>query len=265
MIAVNQSIDLSVVLGQLILLVQNVGRLQTENLGRVNLVVDAKSTLIDLVTEIDKKSEAIILAFIRERFPDHGILAEESGQSAGEADYFWTVDPLDGTTNYAQGLPIFSISIALSYRGQTVLGIVYAPVLNELYYAIRGQGAFLNDKPIRVSEKKRLIDCVLATGFPYDVASHPANNIRSFGSLLPKTRAIRRFGSAAYDLAGVACGRFDGYWELNLSPWDAAAGILLVEEAGGIVLPFRTDRKISIIAGNRCLVGQIEHELQQQD
>ncbi|WP_371381499.1 inositol monophosphatase family protein [Sporomusa aerivorans] len=259
-----QLIDLSAAVNQLKELVLHVGELQKENLGRVNLAIDVKSTAIDLVTEVDKQSEQKIIAFIKQYYPEHGILAEESGQAASDSDYLWTIDPLDGTTNYAQGLPVFSISIALSYRGETVLGVVYAPVLNEFYYAIKGQGAYLNDKPIQVSAKNQLIDSVLATGFPYDVASHQVNNVDSFNKLLLKTRAIRRFGSAAYDLAGVACGRFDGYWELNLSPWDVAAGILLVEEAGGRVIPYRSDRKISIIAGNNGIVSRIEHELKSE-
>lgn len=254
-------IDLGHTLAKLKVLVKEIGLLQKENLGKVNLAIDVKSTAIDIVTEIDKKSEEKIIAFITENYPDHAVLAEESGRSALDSEFLWIIDPLDGTTNYAQALPVFSVSIALQHQGKTILGVVYAPVLDELYYAIRGQGAFLNDRPIRVSSKKRLIDSVLATGFPYDVATHPDNNIEQFGQLLLKTRAIRRFGSAAYDLASVACGRFEGYWELNLSPWDVSAGILLVEEAGGSVLPYRKDRKVSIIAGNQAIVDQVFQEV----
>ncbi|HWR10109.1 inositol monophosphatase family protein [Sporomusa sp.] len=257
----DHTIDLFGVINRLKQLVVEIGKLQQENLGSAKLAFAIKSTAIDIVTEIDKKSEEKIIAFVKEYYPSHAVLAEESGRSEAQSDYLWIIDPLDGTTNYAQGLPIFSISIALEYRGQTILGMVYAPVLDELYYAVRGQGAFLNNRPIHVSNKTQLLDSVLATGFPYDVAEHPANNINYFTRLLPKTRAIRRFGSAAYDLASVACGRFDGYWELNLSQWDAAAGILLVEEAGGIVAPFRQDRKVSIIAGNNTIVGQIYNEI----
>ncbi|QDR81098.1 inositol monophosphatase family protein [Sporomusa termitida] len=257
----DHTIDLFGVIDRLKQLVAEIGKFQQENLGSAKLALAVKSTAIDIVTEIDKKSEAKLIAFVKEYYPAHAILAEESGRSAAQSDYLWIIDPLDGTTNYAQGLPIFSVSIALAYRGQTILGLVYAPVLAELYYAVRGQGAFLNDRPIHVAAKTNLLDSVLATGFPYDVAEHPVNNIDYFTRLLPKTRAIRRFGSAAYDLASVACGRFDGYWELNLSPWDAAAGILLVEEAGGTVQPFRQDRKVSIIAGNNTIVGQIYNEI----
>ncbi len=261
MITVDHTIDLFSVIDRLKQLVAEIGKLQQENLGSAKLAFAVKSTAIDIVTEIDKRSEEKIIAFIQESYPAHAILAEESGRSEAQSDYLWIIDPLDGTTNYAQGLPIFSISIALAYRGQTILGLVYAPILDELYYAVRGRGAFLNDWPIHVAAKTNLLDSVLATGFPYDVAEHPVNNIDYFTRLLPKTRAIRRFGSAAYDLASVACGRFDGYWELNLSPWDVAAGILLVEEAGGIVRPFREDRKVSIIAGNNSIVGQIYNEI----
>ncbi|WP_371361537.1 Inositol-1-monophosphatase [Sporomusa rhizae] len=259
-----QTIDLSIgVIDKLKQLVKEIGSMQRQNLGRTNLAVAQKSTSIDLVTEIDKKSEEQIIAFLQDHYPAHSFLAEESGETGGDSDYLWIIDPLDGTTNYAQGLPIFTISIALNYQGKPVLGMVYAPVLDELYYAVKGQGAFLNDQPIHVSDKTQLIDSVLATGFPYDVASHKANNTNHFNNLLLKTRAVRRFGSAAYDLACAACGRFDGYWELNLSPWDAAAGMLLVEEAGGMVLSFRDDRKVSIIAGNKAIVNEIWMEIKQ--
>lgn len=259
------SLNLTAVLDHIKQLAVDVGRLQMENLGRADLAVDKKTTGIDLVTEIDRRSEAMIVRFLREHYPDHGILAEESGRTAGTSDYLWVVDPLDGTTNYAQALPVFAVSIALQYKGETILGVVNVPGVSQLFTAIRGQGAFLNGQPVTVSRKTDLIECVLATGFPYDVASHPVNNLDYFGYLLVKTRAIRRLGAAAYDLACVACGKFDGYWEMGLQPWDAAAGILLVQEAGGKVISFRADRKISIVAGNETVCDEVFAQLRSVD
>lgn len=255
------SLDLAEVLDNIKQLATDVGRLQMENLGRADLLVGTKTTGIDLVTEIDKQSEAMIIRFLQEYYPDHAILSEESGRSEGKSDYLWVVDPLDGTTNYAQGLPVFAVSIALQYKGETILGLVNVPGVDQLFTAIRGQGAFLNGRPITVSKKSELIECVLATGFPYDVGSHPVNNLNYFGHLLVRTRAIRRLGAAAYDLACVACGKFDGYWEMGLQPWDAAAGVLLIQEAGGKVVSFRNDRKISIVTGNAMVCDKIFAEL----
>ncbi|MEN6566716.1 MAG: inositol monophosphatase family protein [Veillonellales bacterium] len=237
------------------------GKIQIENLGRSDLEIITKSSSIDLVTEVDKKSEKCILQFIGENYPSHSVLAEESGISSGQSDYLWVVDPLDGTTNYSQGLPIFSVSIALQYKKETVLGIVYAPVLRQMFTAVKGHGAYLNGSQIHVSAKKELSASVLATGFPYDRVSHPVNNLNYFSALARKTRGVRRFGSAAYDLASVAVGHFDGYWEMNLSPWDVCAGILLVQEAGGEIIFFREDRKISLIAGNKNICRAIQTEI----
>lgn len=244
---------------------RKVGAMQRENLGRRDLVMDRKSTRIDLVTEIDRHSDDLIVGFLRQEYPEHAILAEESGESGQESEYRWVIDPLDGTTNYAQGLPIFAVSIALEQRRQPVLGIVYEPVTDEMFTAIRDQGAYLNGKRLQIGEKTELIDCVVATGFPYDIATHPVNNIDYFISMATKARAIRRMGAAAYDLACVASGSFDGFWEMNLSPWDAAASILMVKEAGGVVWPFRSDRKISIVAGNEYISRQIMAVLRQVD
>jgi myo-inositol-1(or 4)-monophosphatase len=258
-------INLSEVLPQVERIAIQVGIMQEENLGRKDLNIQSKSSGIDLVTEIDKASEQAILGFIRENYPDHAILSEESGRFTASSDYLWIVDPLDGTTNYAQGLPIFTVSIALKYQGETVLGVVYSPVIDQMFTAIKGQGAYLNGIRIGVSGKQELIESVLATGFPYDITETPYNNVAYFNELVLKTRAVRRMGSAAYDLALVAAGRFDGFWEMNLSPWDAAAGMLLVEEAGGNVIHFREDRKISIICGNAAICQKIHNEIRQVD
>ena len=203
--------------------------------------------------------EAYLLEKIAERFPTHSVLGEESGMHEKNTDFCWVVDPLDGTNNYSQGLPVFTVSIGLQYRGHTLIGVVYAPYFDELYTAERGKGAFLNGRPLQVSAKTDLESCVLGTGFPYDKGTNPENNIANLASILPGLRGIRRMGSAAYDLCCVAAGFLDGYWELNLNLWDVCAGELLVEEAGGCICPFRQDRHISIIAANGVLVEKIIH------
>lgn len=244
---------------------REVGTMQRENLGRRDLVMDRKSTSIDIVTEIDRRSDEAIVGFLRQEYPTHSILAEESGESGETSEYRWVIDPLDGTTNYAQGLPIFAVSIALEYRKEPILGVVYEPVTDEMFTALKGQGSYRNGIRLNIGSKTELIDCVLATGFPYDIAVNPVNNVDYFTSMATKVRAIRRMGAAAYDLASVASGGFDGFWELCLSPWDVAASILIVKEAGGVVLPFRTDRKISIVAGNENISHQIMAVLRQVD
>jgi len=262
-VIMQSKLDLTQVLARLKQVVMAVGAMQKANLGRQNLTIATKSTGIDLVTEIDRQSEHTIIAFLQEHYPDHSILAEESGLTAHVSDYTWIIDPLDGTTNYAQGLPVFAISVALQYRQETVLALVYAPVIDQLFTAIKGQGAYLNGRRITVSTKTELIDCVLATGFPYDIATHPANNIPYFSHIVVQARAVRRLGAAAYDLACVAAGLFDGYWEMQLAPWDAAAGILLVKEAGGQVVHFRQDRGVSIIAANTVICSILEEQIRQ--
>ena len=174
------------------------------------------------------------------------------------SDYLWVIDPLDGTNNYSQGLPVYTVSIGLQYRGETVLGVVYAPYMDELYTAIRGKGAFLNGKPIRVAAKTDLDQSVLATGFPYDKGINPINNIDNLSRILSHLRGIRRMGSAAYDLCCVAAGFLDGYWELGLKLWDVCAGVLIVQEAGGTIEHFRYDRGIAIMTANPQLLQRIK-------
>lgn len=236
------------------------GAFQKERFG-TSLTIERKSSQTDLVTEVDKGSEQMILSNINRTCPDHAILAEETGRQAGNSDYCWIVDPLDGTTNYAQGLPIFAVSIALQYKDAPVLGVVYAPMTDQLYTAVLGEGAFLNGRPIHVSCKEKLIESVVATGFPYDSASHPDNNANYASHLIPKLRGLRRMGAAAYDLCQVASGTLDGYWELGLAPWDVAAGTLIVTEAGGVVQPWAGKRGNAVVAGNSRLVHQINREL----
>lgn len=197
----------------------------------------SKKGRTDLVTEMDLKSEKIIVDRIRRSFSDHQILAEEGGSLAGKAPYKWVIDPLDGTTNYAHGYRFFSVSIALEMEDQLVLGVVYDPVTDELFTAERGRGARLNGKPIHVSDQKALIDSLLCTGFSYHQQQRMAN-LEYFGRFLTTARAVRRDGSAALDLCYVACGRFEALWELTLHPWDVAGGKIIVEEAGGRVTRF---------------------------
>jgi len=190
---------------------------------------------INLVTEVDKISEEMITSKINTLFPDHDILAEEFTDIDSGSDFRWIIDPLDGTTNYAHGYPFFCVSIALERLNTMIVGIVYDPMLNEMFVAEKGKGAFLNDREIHVSNTRGIIKSLLTTGFPYDIQKDSHNNLNYFNEMILKAQAIRRAGSAALDLAYVAAGRFDGFWELKLNPWDIAAGWLLVEEAGGIV------------------------------
>lgn len=194
----------------------------------------SKKGRINLVTEMDLESERIIVERIRREFPDHHILAEERGVHEGKAPYRWVIDPLDGTTNYAHGYRFFAVSIGLECDGQMILGVVYDPVTDELFTAEIGQGAYLNQDRIRVSDEENLEDSLLCTGFSYD-QREIRTNLEWFDRFVMNARAVRRDGSAALDLCYVACGRFDGMWEISLHPWDVAAGKLIVEEAGGRV------------------------------
>ncbi len=240
--------------------VREVGEIQKEHLGK-DMIINTKSTGVDLVTEVDRWSEEYLMHAIRETYPGHAILSEEYGKHDIASDYLWVIDPLDGTTNYAQGLHVFAISIALQYMAKTMLGIIYVPVLDQMFEAVRGQGAYLNGNVVRVSGKENLPECVLATGFPYDRLENPDNNVNYFSRITPQVRGIRRMGSAAYDLANVSAGLLDGYWELNLSPWDVAAGILILEEAGGKVVYLPEKRGISLVAGNEAVCRKILDEI----
>jgi len=193
---------------------------------------------VNIVTEMDRKSEALIVGYITREFPGHGIIAEESDERKTHGAYRWIVDPLDGTTNYSHGFPVFCVSIAFEEHGETVLGVVYNPMLDELFVAEKGRGATLNGEPIQVSGTPDLGRSLLATGFPYDLRTSRVNNFDHFRNFSLRAQAIRRAGSAALDLAYLACGRFDGFWEMKLSAWDTAAGTLMVTEAGGRVTDF---------------------------
>jgi myo-inositol-1(or 4)-monophosphatase len=216
---------------------------------------------IDLVTEADIGSEAEIVSAIRARYPSHAILAEESGRRDGDPARRWIVDPLDGTTNFAHRIPVFSVSIAFALEGRTAVGVVLNPVSGELFSAVAGGGAFRNGIPIRVSETAAVSDSLLVTGFPYDFKEIWDRIARRFGRCLHAARGVRRYGAASLDLCWVACGRFDGFWEENLRPWDTAAGELIVREAGGRTTdfseaPYAVDRP-EILATN----GRIHAEM----
>jgi myo-inositol-1(or 4)-monophosphatase len=203
--------------------------------GIDNLQIEKKGA-IDLVTQIDKDVERMFRALIGERFPDHAVLAEEfelSGDRQNEAEYCWVFDPVDGTTNYAHGLPIYGVSIALQAAAGVVLGVVYDPSQRELFVAERGRGAYCNDVRLAVSSTETLDASLLATGFPYDIRVNADNNLKEYAAFSVRARGVRRLGSAVLYLSWVAAGRFDGYWELRLGAWDVAAAGLMVEEAGG--------------------------------
>lgn len=221
-----------------------------------DLHVGKKGT-IDLVTDVDLEVERMFRAMVAERFPDHAVLGEEF-EEAGQRDaippFCWVFDPVDGTTNYAHGLPIFCSALALEIDGVPSVAAVYDPSRRELFTAERGEGAWLNGTPLRVSSASTLIDSLLCTGFPYSVQQDPAELLAIFGDFLMKARAVRRLGSAAIDLCYVAAGRLDGFWEVKLNPWDTASGALIVEEAGGRVTsaeggPYRS-REGSVVASN---------------
>ena len=237
------------------------GEILNKNRGRVKRV-DFKGK-INIVTEIDLLSERIILKIIKKNFPDHSILTEESKEQKTDSDYKWIIDPLDGTTNYAHDFPSYCISIALEKEGNVILGVVYNPLLEELFTVETGKGAFLNKRRIQVSSTSSLSKSFLATGFPYDIRESKITNLDHFANFAVRSLAIRRAGSAALDLCYLAMGRFDGFWELKLSPWDTAAGTLLVKEAGGRVTDFE-GKKYSIYSKHLLATnGRIHQQMKE--
>lgn len=199
--------------------------------------IDAKQHH-DFVTEVDRRSEETIIQYIHRAFPDHEILAEESGCHTNVSPYRWIIDPLDGTTNFIHGMPMFAVSIALEVEGDLKVGVVYEPIRKEMFVAEKGKGAFLNDRKIAVSKTSEHAHCLLATGFPFRNFDMLDDYLRLFKFFMMHVSGIRRPGSAALDLCYLACGRFDGFWELNLNPWDMAAGALIIKEAGGTITRF---------------------------
>ncbi len=216
---------------------KSAGSVLKEGFGK-NFRIEYKTNESNLVTEYDKKSESVIMEYISKKYPTHAILTEESGSFAGSSDYTWVIDPLDGTTNFAHGFPVFSVSIGVVRGTEVIAGCVYDVMRDDLYFAEKGAGCYRNDTKLTVSSKDKVAHSLLVTGFPYDVANNPYNAAGIFSEFLKHARGIRRLGSAAIDFCFVASGAFDGFWEVHLNPWDICAGRLLVEEAGGIVTDF---------------------------
>ncbi|MET0029254.1 MAG: inositol monophosphatase family protein [Candidatus Thiodiazotropha sp.] len=229
------------------------GRIITRSFDRLDRLTIADKGNNDFVTEVDRNSEAAIIEVLREKYPHHAILAEESGQHQGD-EYQWVIDPLDGTTNYLHGFPQFSVSIALKVKGRLEIGVVYDPIREEMFTASRGEGALLNDRKIRVTNRKGLNGALLGTGIPYRDFRFIDNYLGMMKDLLKDSAGVRRPGSAALDFAYLAAGRIDGFWELGLSEWDFAAGAVLVREAGGLVTDIGGGERFletgNVLAGN---------------
>ena len=213
------------------------GQVIREGFGK-HFSIEFKTNSSNLVTEIDKKSEKLIIDFINKEYPGHSIIAEESGAQSGSSDFTWVVDPLDGTTNFAHGLPIFSVSIGVQKKGETIIGVIYDVMSDKLYSAEKGNGAFCDGRKLGVNINSNLEESLLVTGFPYNIKEDPFDVVKKFNDFLLTARAVRRLGSAAIDFCYVASGVFDGFWEVHLSPWDFCAGELIVTEAGGKVTDF---------------------------
>lgn len=211
------------------------GDIITRSMDMVDRLDVVSKSRNDFVSDVDRRAEQDIISVLRKAYPDHAIMAEESGEHTGSSDFEWIIDPLDGTTNFLHGFPQYSVSIALRHKARIELGVVYDPLRQEIFSASRGNGAMLNDRRIRVSPRKGLDGALLGTGFPFKDLTYLDSYLSTFKAFIPKTAGIRRPGSAALDLAYVAAGRLDGFWEFGLSPWDMAAGTVLIQEAGGIV------------------------------
>ena len=227
----------------------------------LDLVQVSKKQHNDFVTEVDKASEAAIIETLTTAYPDHAILAEESGESGNESEFQWIIDPLDGTTNFIHGFPVYSVSIALAVRGQVQQAVIYDPNRNDLFYASKGRGAFLNDKRLRVSRRVRMADTLIGTGFPFRKGDNFKRYLQMFEVVMQNCAGLRRPGSAALDLCYVAAGYTDGFFETGLSPWDIAAGSLIVTEAGGLIGNFTGDADFlyqrEVVAGNPKIYAQL--------
>ncbi|MBR1544036.1 MAG: inositol monophosphatase [Muribaculaceae bacterium] len=239
-------------------LAKQAGEIQLSYFRDKNLSISTKQNDFDIVTAADKASEKIISGGIRLTYPTHSILSEESGLTDSDtSEYLWVVDPLDGTTNFSAGLPLFNVSIGVKHKGETVVGVVYAPYLGELFTAVKGRGAFLNGERIHASEETSLSRSVITTGFPYDKAVNKDNNLDNVERVLPVVRGLRRLGSAALDISYVAAGFLDGFWELALHEWDVCAATLIATEAGARVESLRPDRIVSIVVAPEGIFGQL--------
>lgn len=240
------------------------GDVLLHNIGKIHRKNVKLKKASDFVTHIDKKSEEVIVKTIKKEFPDHHFLSEESIHDKEIAGYRWIIDPLDGTTNYIHQYMVFSISIALQKDGEIILGVIYDPIKKELFTAQKGRGSFLNNKPIHVSKTSKLKDSLIITGFPFRNKNIVDKYLKLFKKLFLKVSDIRRDGSAALDLAFVACGRCDGFFEIGLSPWDIAAGSIIIQEAGGTVTDFKGKNNFlkngNIVAGNKKIHKEILKE-----
>jgi len=248
---INNQLDFAVSIAK------DAGGLQSYAFEKSGLKIKHKGR-IDLVTEIDIACEKLIVDAIKKTYPSHGILTEEGSNKESTSDSLWIIDPLDGTTNFAHGFPIFAVSIALEVDGEIVLAVCYDPLRDELFTAIKGGGAFMNGKAISVSSTDKLENSLVATGFPYDLKTNQRNNINNFVKVVKECQAVRRPGAAVIDLCYVACGRFDAFWEQRLCPWDMAAGQLVVLEAGGLVTDM-AGKKLDIYNETICVANKMVH------
>jgi myo-inositol-1(or 4)-monophosphatase len=233
------------------------GNILKENFGS-NFKISSKDVLSNLVTEIDKKSEDKIFEIIKKDFPSHYILSEEAGAIIQDSEFKWIIDPIDGTVNYAHSIPLICVSIALEKNREVIMGVVYNPMMNEFFFSEKGNGSFLNDEKISVSENNDFRKSLLVTGFPYNSSSYKPDPVSVFKKFIMRDVPIRRLGSAALDLCWTACGRFDAFWEYNLNAWDVAAGYLILIEAGGMVTNFKGEKysiygKEILAANNRVI------------
>ncbi len=244
-------------LDKIISIALEAGEIVRQGFGK-NFSIEFKTSESNLVTEIDKASEKKIIEFVNKEFPTHGILAEESGEHKNKSEYVWVIDPLDGTTNFAHGLPLFSVSIGVQKNGITIGGVVYDVMQKVLYSAEAGSGAFANDNRINVNSNSNLARALLVTGFPYDIVENPENAFEKFTAMTKASRGVRRLGSAAIDFCYVAKGVFEGFWEVHLHPWDVCAGKLIVEEAGGLVTGFKGE-KIDIFSNKFLASNRLIH------
>lgn len=233
------------------------GRIQLGYFRQHNFSINRKFNDSDIVTEADKASENAIIAEIRKKYPEHSILAEESGADDNLGEYEWVIDPLDGTTNFSNGLPNFCVSVGIRHRGETVVGVVFAPYLGELFTAVKGEGAFCNGKRIACGQKTDIREAVVSTGFPVDKDRTTDNNIDNVARVLPNVRGMRRLGAAAIDICYVAAGNLDAYWEINLHEWDVCGALLIASEAGACHDFFRDDRNVSLLVASPGIMPQI--------
>lgn len=233
------------------------GAVQLEFFRSGHLDVHTKINESDIVTKADRASEAILKQNIKATYPSHDILSEESGEDIGAGEWRWVIDPLDGTTNYTAGLPLFAVAIGIEHHGKPVAGVVFAPCLNELFHAIEGRGAMLNGEPIRVRNNNMLSRAVVATGFPVDKDVNPDNNLDAVGRVLPHVRGIRRLGAASIDICYTAAGFLDAYWEMNLHHWDVCGALVILQEAGGSHTFYRDDRNVSVLTSTPSLHNRL--------